>query len=850
MKKLFDCLRLFFIPIAIVIAVFLRLDITPFGENSIWYIDLPQQMTMFYYHLYDVFKGESSAFFTWNYGMGTSFWATIAYYLSSPLSVLILLFPRSLVPFAILMIWLVKVGLSAVTMAYLLRKYFTEKRMIVFIFSISYALMSYSLTYYFLPMWLDAVYLLPLIIAGVHRLLQTGRISLFLWSLAVLFFANFYISYMTGIFVFLYFVTELYLRKLGKSETLQRIYLFFKSVFLAFLFTAFMTIPTFLELRKNKYTEGDTALFSFLLNPLDVYGAFFNGTTMIQNLSVYAGVLLVLLVPLYFFNQRFPVKERVVYGLFVGFLLYSMMLTLLNMVWHVFEVPNGAHYRYAFVVSFMLILLAVKTVTRLDGVTIKQLLAVAFGNVFFLSLANKMLDGMIYDLQRIHINLLFLACFTFLLVLLLRKNIPAKIRTAAKVVVCFVVLADLGLNSEAILKNYIEASQPHDWYAVNEPYAENVFSRLQQIDDSFYRTKVDSSLVTTLNESLRYKYKGMSLYTSTGSYTHHMFLGRLGYDAGPRAAAMQNGIFLSDALLGFKYVVTTSELDETMYTKMFSEGPLHVYQVNLHLSLGYMVDQGFMRWSGEGDMFAVQNHLLHGHDGPYYEKQAAVLELKGLTESENEAGQVVLQRVPEDGAPLIETTISIAEKRELYVRLEPELIQDFAEKVDVFVNGRQVAGQDRLGNLISLGAYEQEELELQLRLKAEWESYQAPVFYTLNLSKLEKEFSRLRSEALAIKAHGDTFVQGEITVRDEGRLLFLSIPYDENWKVTVNGKEAAYEKVGNFIGIPLSAGTHTIHLQYEPKMIYTMLTVSALSLLFYLGGRLFRVVRNRSVENG
>ena len=161
MKKLLYYFGLFFIPIGIIITVFLRLDITPFGGNSIWYIDLPQQMTMFYNHLYDVLKGNGSAIYTWNYGMGTSFWATIAYYLSSPLSILILLLPRSLVPFSILLIWLVKIGLSSLTMAYLLRKHFTANRWSVFIFSMSYALMSYSITYYFLPMWIDAVYLLP-----------------------------------------------------------------------------------------------------------------------------------------------------------------------------------------------------------------------------------------------------------------------------------------------------------------------------------------------------------------------------------------------------------------------------------------------------------------------------------------------------------------------------------------------------------------------------------------------------------------------------------------------------------------------------------------------------------------
>lgn len=834
MKKLLYYFGLFFIPIGIIITVFLRLDITPFGENSIWYVDLPQQMTMFYNHLYDVLKGNGSAIYTWNYGMGTYFWATIAYYLSSPLSILILLFPRSLVPFAILLIWLVKTGLSSLTMAYLLRKHFTANCWSVFIFSISYALMSYSITYYFLPMWIDAVYLLPLIIAGVHELLKSKRSSLFLWGLTIMFFANFYLSYMVGIFVFLYFVGELYLGQLDKKEIVKRIVLFFKSVILALLFTSFLTIPTFLELRKNKYTGEEVSVLSYLLNPLDLYGAFFNGTTVIQNLSIYSGVGVLLLVPLYFLNKKFPVKERVVYGILLGFLLYSMTFTLLNMAWHVFELPNGAHYRYAFIVSFLMIILSVKAVNKLEFITMGQIIGVAAVNLVFLSLANKLLDGTIYTLQLINKNLFILAVFT-ILVLILNKKGSILLRTFAKITLCLLVLLDLGTNSQTIFRNYISASMPNDWYDANQPSYEKVFTRLQKLDDSFYRTKVEPSLITTLNESLRYKYKGMDMYTSTGDYQHNLFLGELGYDSNPRAVAMGNGIFLSDALLGFKYFVTTGELDERLYTKMFDEGNINVYKINLNLPLGYLVDEGFMNRTSEKDMFNVQNHLIDGRDAHYYEKQNTELLFQSLEKVINESGKKVLQTVPGNSIASIETTIHISDRRELYIKLDPETIAGLENNIEIFINQEKVDVLDRwLGNLVRLGTFEDEKLNLMIQFKNDSGSVSVPEFYTLNYSDLERSINNLKDEALEIKEYSDTQVTGEITVQDQERILFLSIPYDENWKVIVDGEDTPYKKVGNFIGVPLSEGTHSIHLKYTPKMLYLTMAISAISLLLYL----------------
>ena len=126
-----------------------------------------------------------------------------------------------------------------------------------------------------------------------------------------------------------------------------------------------------------------------------------------QDLSVYAGVAVILFVPLYFLNKKFPVKERVVDGLFSGFILYSMTFTLLNMAWHVFELPNGALYRYAFVVSFLMILLSVKAVNKLEFRTMRGIIGVAAVNLVFLSLANKLLDDNIYTLWRINKNIFF-----------------------------------------------------------------------------------------------------------------------------------------------------------------------------------------------------------------------------------------------------------------------------------------------------------------------------------------------------------------------------------------------------------------------------------------------------------
>jgi uncharacterized membrane protein YfhO len=852
MKKTGSLVRylgLFFIPIMVIFFVFVRLEFFPFGEFSIWYIDLPAQLTYFYNHLYEVFRGNNSAIYTWNYGMGTSFWATIWYYLSSPLSILILLLPKSFMPHSILLTWGIKVGLSSLTMAYLLKKHFTPNQFVIFIFSISYALISFSITYYFLPMWIDAVYLLPIIIAGVHDIINREKHYVFLISLTLLFFANFYLSYMVGIFVFIYFVAESFINQFNKKELINRFTLFFKSVFLAFLFTSFVTIPTYLEIRKNKYNSEHVDLISYFLNPLknplDLYGNFFNGTTLVQNLSIFAGLGVLLLVPMYFLNKSYRLRERLTYGLLLAFLLFSMTNRLLNLAWHVFETPNGAHYRYGFIVSFLMILLAVKAISKLESNTVKHLVGVTAFNILFLSIANKLL-GPIFSIGLIYKNIIFLSLYSIFILVLMLKNSTKALQIFAKVSLCLLVVVDMGVNTQSILKKYrydnnITKAYPYDWYDEHNPSYEKALDRLYALDPSFYRTKIDADLISAYNESLKYQYKGMSIYTSTGNSDFNLFMGNLGYQSSFRTIRMANGIFVSDALLGFKYFVTSRALDETIYTKVIEEDNIKVYKINLNLPLGYAVNKNFMSFNDQTDLYSRQNNLIHSpeSDGQvFYEKQDPEIKLTSLKVNTNSEGKPILIKETGESVPSLEATLEIPDTRELYMEVDAETFKHDEDYMEILVNNSPVVplklemGEHKIFNL---GTYENETLTVNISLKNDIQNIQAPVFYTFNYSNLKQEISRLNNNPLKIKDYSDTKVTGEIIIQNNQDILFTSIPYDENWNLKVDGMKTDYQQMGGFIAVELEKGTHKIQLEYSPKFVYISVGVSVISLLAYLG---------------
>lgn len=87
--------------------------------------------------------------------------------------------------------------------------------------------------------------------------------------------------------------------------------------------------------------------------------------------------------------------------------------------------------------------------------------------------------------------------------------------------------------------------------------------------------------------------------------------------------------------------------------------------------------------------------------------------------------------------------------------------------------------------------------------------------YTLDASVLENAGNNKDSfEIVRGDSVGDT-VRGDIDVTADG-WFNMSFPYDEGFRITVDGKETEYEKTNTaFIGFPISAGHHEIEITYE-----------------------------------
>ena len=87
--------------------------------------------------------------------------------------------------------------------------------------------------------------------------------------------------------------------------------------------------------------------------------------------------------------------------------------------------------------------------------------------------------------------------------------------------------------------------------------------------------------------------------------------------------------------------------------------------------------------------------------------------------------------------------------------------------------------------------------------------------YKLNENAVKAAFDTLNQQTLTLESYSDTLIEGNIFIKDSGRLIF-SIPYDSGWTLYVDGEEAEIEPFREaFIGVFLEEGEHEIRLKYR-----------------------------------
>lgn len=835
-NEVFCYIAAFTVPIMILMCVYYFNNIFPFGDNTLLTNDMSQQYVAFLSYFKSVLKGESSAIYTFAKTLGGDMQGFVAYYILSPVNLILLFFQTAYINEGILVLTLIKIGLCGLTFFLFLFKGKKEKNLLTGIFfSTAYALCMYNIVYQQNIMWLDGVAILPLMIMGIDMLREKKKIYLYVITIALGIVTNYYIGFMLCVFSLIYYLFSLVNMTKVKKICFKNVTRYILASMLGIGISAVVLLPALFSLQGGK-AEFSLSQFSFNLNFsfLQFIAKHLTGAFEFQELvtglpNVFVGVVVLFFSILYFENSEIEIREKLCHGGILLTLFLSFVITPINLIWHGFNNPVCFVYRYSFIYSFMLIYLAYLSFKKIpNGLSMTKIImtltlvvavaiAVALKDFSFVSKKMLVFDGI----------------FIIVLGILIIKDIKEK-RKAKNILVCFLVLfsfIDLGVNAIVVFKQLT-----FDNYTDFQKYVQDVepiIDEIKQKDNSFFRLEKNFPRYNRndeVNDSMLFNYKGLSHFSSSEKLRTKEFMGALGYryDVYRAAYGKDGATLFLDSILGMKYLLSKDNVNLGKNSYLNYDGivnNINVYTNPYALSVGYVTNRQVLQ--------VPENHLNNNEQNVFEYQNEIACAMTGDT-----------------SRMLFEPLVYVEESHEKE-STEYIIHTDSTGPVYAYFDGNSITpssikinGLD-LGNyfdfsqegIIYLGDFESgTNINLVLSSNSETKlTYNNIFFYQMDINVFQSDIDILKREQFKIEKYTDSKFKGKIQIKQDNQGVFFTVPYDEGWKIKVDNKEIQGKVAfDTFVYVPLNEGEYEIELVFEPRGLKLGTIISIFSTLCLL----------------
>ena len=171
LKKYYPLITAPLLTMVILLYVFYLYGMYPFGNGSIAWCDMNQQGIPLLMDFKDILNGRDSIFLNMNNAGGMNFWGVFCFFLCNPFSFLAAFVPKEEIIYFVNILVILKLILCAFTAAlyFIVCKEKLGKGFSVSL-SLMYALCGYGMLFYQNIMWLDIMYLFPILMIGLERL--------------------------------------------------------------------------------------------------------------------------------------------------------------------------------------------------------------------------------------------------------------------------------------------------------------------------------------------------------------------------------------------------------------------------------------------------------------------------------------------------------------------------------------------------------------------------------------------------------------------------------------------------------------------------------------------------------
>lgn len=827
------------VPIAIMVAAYLTMGIYPTSERTVLASDALSQTSNFFASFNNALHGKQSFFYTWYGSLGLNYWSFMAYYINGIFSFFVAFFDNQQIPDALYVILLLKFGAIGGTFWVMSDRLFKIPQVAKAMLSISFALCGFSIAYSPQQMWLDGLIYLPLVILGIHRVMDERKPALLFISYLVLFLSNFYMAFMVGVFSFLY----VFCRFLTNPKR-------YKTSLVPYLITSLLAggasmvtiLPTLLDLKNNG--EGLTPIYSFLTRDTDIWDI--PAKTMIASYDtskygsapfIYFGLIGLSLCLFYFVSRKIKLRNKLVYGGLFLLLIASVYIEPLNLFWHGLHSPYMFLFRFSFLISFLGLLLAGFGLEKVTKDDINRLVNCVLGLIFLYVLISFFANRKRYDYldQKTLLVTLTFALIYLVLILLIQKWPKRLVMVGCIFFIVF--LGEQFINAQSLVTGIAGEWNYPDRKAYDDHFSdiETLVQDTKNENGNLYRLgNVDS---TSRNESFVHGYSGVTMFSSIRNRHSSKYLDQLGFRSTGTNLTIQyeNNTLIMDALLGIKYNLSKDDLRKYGFEAKKSVGDYTLYENQFAMPLGILTDNGIYKKNAVKNQTELMQYLSEDKSDIFSFAEVETVKENNVKVEEQDGG-VYYSRTANTNRELT-YSIDVPAHSQAYLSLYGK-----GTKVDVIT---EVDGVQHLGSLDSSGQY------YNLGYYKEAKTIQVLVAFTgenviqlvrpkamfLNSDRFEKMMQTIQKKGIPFETSGRT-AEAKVNLPKD-QVVLTTIPFDKGWKAYIDGKRVEIPTFKEaFLALPVPKGKHTVKLVFLPEgfRIGISLFVSCI-LLFILYNR-------------
>ena len=862
-KKVY--LASFIAPIAIMFVAWAIDGFFPFGTKSLMAVDFNAQYIGLYAYFKHLFlNGDwSSFFYSFSKSIGGGMLGIWGFNLLSPFNLLFLLASEENFQWVVPIVIALRYGAMGLTMAHFLVKRYDglkNKAYLVPIVATIYALNGFNVSYQMNPIFYDGMIMLPLVLIGVEQVLDNKSPRGYIGMLALSLFVQFYMGYMTCIFVVIYALFYIIRSEnfRDKKVILTRIGKLAAASILAVGIVSAVLLPILISLVSTKGGLQSSLRFDFKLqiNPFEILAKLFLGA--FDNTSWPAGPNLPniyvasfgLLGTLYYFiSSKISKWSKIAASFVLVVFLISCAHEFTSKLWHMGQNPAGFFYRFSWIIAFFLVYLAYLSLREVEKFTKREASFLLISGAVIFSIVQLQQHSFLTVWQRLATVLIF--------AILLATLFYPKVKRTWMIIAALTVV-ELTANAALVQSRvgYTDAYKYHD--AVLQ--LKEAINPIRPGHNDFYR--INKSFNLSKNDPFMVDYPGLSVFSSNLENSTRDLFDRLGNN-GINATTYYQGTPFQDALFSVKYLVTpkpvlkedypdTSKLyvfgnmvtrkDITTKEPVFEATRTKTFETGLILPIAYGVNDETVNVKLENHQPIQNQNKIVQAMGATSENYLAVL---GANDMKLDNMEVVDPSKPEtykridSSRPGTITYHLVPQSAEDYwVAIPQKLSHTDKNKVRVMLNGKNYEFQDKFQQTQFIQIAHNsvgQPTDLVIEIDSDNEYNLSGLRLARSNSALANRIIQERQlQGIKLTYWDNRSFKGTVNITDDSTWMMTSIPYEKGWTVKVDGKVVETAKVwDSLLAYKITPGEHTIEMTYLPDGFVAGFLISILSTSLY-----------------